>query len=467
MKGICMKIFKKNYHFSAPLWWVCMATIPFAVFAKPTDVRGTEHELIIPSGSLTLEEAFQIALEQNPKMEEVQLRIEQADALIRKAKTFLFPNISLNAGYQGIRATDEVDWMPGIRVTENLNQFNAGVTLGWRLFDGFSSFSYLNAAKSQSVIAAEQRTDAQRVLLEQVVGVFVQSQLAVENMRIAKSNCEFNKRLLANAESRYRLGSSPEADVLNFSLALAQARTKFKQAERDYRTSCSVLAQLLGFENSQLPINKLPIVMIDETAYRSADFDQCFADAVKGRPDLRAALEGVQALEYQRKGIARGTSPTLDFVTGIRYNKKYGSGHENPDENDMNVGLVLNWSIFDGGRRKSDEVDAILKRRELESQIDALTNHIASQIHQILTDLETSEYMLDQQIQAKADVTKIRDYVEKAYNAGAASITRLNEVQNNWVQVSGALASIRLQHHLNQFRLETATGEILEPYLKD
>ncbi len=421
----------------------------------------------IPVGSLTIEEAFSIALERNPRIDEVESRIQKAEAQLSKAKTFLFPSLNLNAGYQAITATDEVDWLQNVRVTENLNKFNAGVTMGWRIFDGLRSLHYLRAARSQLVVTEYLHQDAQRVLLEQVAGAFVQSQLAVENMRISRSSCEFNERLYQNAQFRYRRGATPEADVLNFSLALTQARSNFKRAERDYKVACSIIAQLLAFENGKLPQGRLPLVDIGDKFDAIPSYDSAISLALQNRPDVQAAEEGIRAIEHQRKGVKAAGLPNVDLVGGVRYNKAFNSGRGNPDENDRNIGVVMNWNLFDGGRRKAEEIEVKMQRRELEAQSATLEDYVASQIQQILTDLETTQFLLEQQVQAESDVVKIRDFVEKAYNAGSSNITRLNEVQNNWVQVSGALASIRLQHHLNEFRLKSTTGEILEPYLRN
>lgn len=437
-----------------------------AILNAPGQTLEQESGFIIPEGSLSIKEAFRIALENNPRIDEVESRIHKAEALISKAKTFLFPTVQLNSAYQAIHSTDVLDWMPTMRVEENLDKFNVGISMGWRIFDGLQSLQYLKAAERQLVATRYLHQDAQRVLLEQVAGAFVQSQLAVESMRISLSNCEFNERLLENAKSRYRLGEAPEADVLNFSLARAQARSSFKRAERDYKVGCSIIAQLLAFENCQLPKGKLPKLELSDSFGTVPGYEQSIASAMQYRPDYKATVEAVQAYEFQRKAVASGKLPTLDLVAGIRYNKTYDAGYSSPDENDRNIGIVLNWNLFDGGRRKAEEVEAVMQRREAEAQLRLLTNHIRSRIQQILIDLDTTEYLLGQQIQAENDVVKIRDYVEKAYNAGAASITRLNEVQNNWVQISGVLASIRLEHLLNEFRLKSATGEILEEIIQ-
>ena len=128
----------------------------------------------------------------------------------------------------------------------------------WRLFDGLQDIHYIRAARKNLESAKHNHLDVQRVLMEQVSAAFIQAEIAKEQMRIAKSNCEFNQKLESEARIRYEVGKIPEADVLNFSLALVRAESDFLKARKDFEQACSVIALLLAIDGGQLDVNQYP-----------------------------------------------------------------------------------------------------------------------------------------------------------------------------------------------------------------
>jgi outer membrane protein TolC len=66
--------------------------------------------------------------------------------------------------------------------------------------------------------------------------------------------------------------------------------------------------------------------------------------------------------------------------------------------------------------------------------------------------------------QQAADLTlRIRDHVAQAYQAGSASLTRLNEAQTDLSRASGAAAVSRIDYFQTLESLAAQTGRILEP----
>lgn len=424
-----------------------------------TDVSEITFE--IPEGSMTVLEAMTIALENNPGIEEVAQRIAHSEGTLKRAKSYLFPTLSVNAGYQGINGTAHADWAPSIRATESFNQLDAGISLRWRLFDGLQDIHYLRAAKKGLESSRQQHINAQRILMEQVSAAMVQSQLAKEGMRISKSHFDFNYILKSDALKRWEVGEIPEADVLNFSLALVQAESGFQSAKQDYEIACTIIAQLLSFGDGALPASKQPTADLGLIDSEVPAYETSFASALQNRPDLRALEAGLTAYEHQVKALKGSFLPSFDLVAGIRYKKQYGIGAMDQDENDNNIGLQGNWTLFNGGRKKARVLEMRADKQALFHQYEQLLDSIASDVRQNIIVMESSVIIYHKQKEAESYARKIRDYVEKAYQAGSASITRLNEAQNYWIQSSSALSAAKLQILLNQYGLKATTGEIL------
>jgi len=415
----------------------------------------------LPEGSMRLETAFVIALQNNPGIEEVEARIAGAQATIERARSYLFPVVAVNAAYAQGHATMQPDWMPQIRVEEDFNQFTAGAGFRWRLFDGLQDIHYLRAAKENLVNKEQMYLEARRILLEQVSGAFIQAEMAMEQMRIARSNFEFNQKLRRDARVRWQVGELPESDVLNFGLALKQAKAKYLGSQRDYRAACTVIAQLLSFEDAVLPENSLPKASFEGLEEGIPDFHKVRELALTYRPDLKAIEAGVRAYEHQAEALQGTLMPSIDLVAGINYKRLNDVGVIDQDEHDSQVGLQSSWTLFNGGRRKAQVLEMRAERNALYQKQRQLIDAIESGLQQIILDMETSKEVYQLQLASEQDAARIRAYVEKAYQTGSASITRLNEAQNGWVQASAAASAARLQMLLHWYRLKAATGEIL------
>jgi outer membrane protein TolC len=70
--------------------------------------------------------------------------------------------------------------------------------------------------------------------------------------------------------------------------------------------------------------------------------------------------------------------------------------------------------------------------------------------------------MYQRQQQTLLLTAKIRDHIEKAYRAGVATLTRLNEAQTDLVRAAGAEAASRINYLLALQQLKAASGRILD-----
>ncbi len=446
----------KSYKISKVIAWI--------LFLGGTAWANASDETLsfeIPQGNLSIERAFQMALENNPSIDEVEERVAGAEATIKRAKSYLFPVIDVSAGYNHRHATAHPDWATEMRGSADFNDITAGLNMRWRLFDGLQDIHYIRAARKSLESARYIHLDAQRILLEQVSAAFIQSEMAKEQMRISKSDYEFNRKLESDAKVRFEVGELPEADVLNFSLALVVAESNFLNAKRDFDSACSIIALLLGLESAELPVHDYPLISTDDYSKEIGKYGGLFALAMANRPDVQASLAAIAVYEHQVDAIKGSFLPKVELVSGINYTKTNDMGTINQDENSSYAGLQANWNVFSGGRRKAQVAEMMTEKNVQLHRYHQLTDAVASEIRQDLVNLRTSDEIMRRQVKAEEYSRKIRDFVEQAYQGGEVSVTRLNEAQTNWNRAASSLAVSKLQVLLNQFALESTTGEIL------
>jgi len=440
---------------------ILLLFLPLTVLAQSEPLPLVDMD--IPSGRLTLAKAVQLSLDTSPSVKQAAARIEAAQAVVDQARSALKPMISVSLGKRYQRSSIQPDWAPQVRVKDSFNIWSAGIEANWLLFDGFSSRARIFAAKYQKEASEQTRDETRRLLAEAVSTVFYQAQLAVENMLIASQNQSFNRTLENEADKRWQAGSIPEAEKLNFSVRALQAETDFLRASQGFKLVTAVLAELLAIPDAILPAELYPVRSdTDVLAQVIPDYDREFTYALEHRPDLKVLQASISALEENKKVQKGNYWPKLILNSGFDYHKYNQLATGEQEEHDAYAGLHLTWDLYQGGRRTAQVQEAESSTRALKEQRKQQVLSIQSAIQQAIISAEATRAMYQRQQQSLLLTEKIRGHVEKAYRAGVANLTRLNEAQTDLVRASGAEAASRINYLLALQQLKAASGRILE-----
>jgi outer membrane protein TolC len=419
-------------------------------------------EMQIPSGNLTLQQAIQMALTVSPSVKQAAARIEAAQAVVDQASSLRKPSVRATLGQRYQNSTMQPDWAPEDRFSDSFNTSTAGIEANWLLFDGFARRARILAAKHQHEASVKTRNEVKRLLAEAVSEVFYQAQLAIEGMAIAQQNQVFNRTLEEDADIRWQAGSIPEAEKLNFSVRALQAESDYLRAEQSFKLVTAVLAELLAQPDALLPKELCPVRSeANVLAHTIPSYESEVPYALQQRPDLLGLEASIAALRENKKVQQGSYWPKLVFNTGFDYTKLSELKSIDQEEHDAYAGLQLSWDLYQGGSRSA-------KVREAEQQILALQHQkqqqiltIQSAIRQAISSAEATRAMYQRQQQSLLLTAKIRDHIEKAYRAGVATLTRLNEAQTDLVRAAGAEAASRINYLLALQQLKAASGRIL------
>lgn len=446
---------------------VYLLVIPATLNADSTVVTKSDTTMLsmhIPSGSLTLLEAQQKALDSSPTIALTLARIEAAQAVVEQTRATWRPTLSLNADYRLQHSSVQPDWSPEQRVQETFNHWSVGAHANWLIFDGFRRKAMLLAAQYQVEHSQHLSNEARRLLAEAVANAYYRTQLAQEKMAIAQQNQLFNRSLEQEATIRWQAGSIAEADKLNFTVRALQAESDFLLAEQQCKTAATVLAELMALPSHQRAINHIPSRHTEQIVNDTIpSYQEQYAYATQHHPNLQA-LDSLQAELEQRKLEQKGQYwPKATINSGLTYHQFNDMGTIDQEEHDHYAGVKLTWDLYAGGVRSANI-------RETESQIKATRNQYQHQVLAIQAaikqaiDRATASYSIYQRQQTALELTtRIREHIKKLYRAGHTNITRLNEAQTDMVRAAGTEASSRISYQLALQQLEAASGRILAP----
>lgn len=420
--------------------------------------------LCAQTNGLTLAETRALVLSGNPSVRESIHRIAAAEAVLKQARSAYLPSLTMTGSYGHFDVSMHPDVNPSIRVNDSFMQGTGGLQANWLLFDGFSRRARNLAAEYGVQQSRELSEETNRLLILATTVSYRQAQLAKENVAIAERDYAFNRNLKADAEKRYNAGALPEADVHNFSIRALQAESVALQARLDYKTSCTVLSELMALPDAILAQEKQPIQITFDDAVSVPPMDGELRYALSNRPDYKALKSGQLILAQQVRTAKGDLLPQVVLVGDVNYIER-GDGYGEVGQHgnyDSFVGVAASWDLFAGGRKVNTVKQAQAEMRALEEQQEALRLSIRSSLQQRIDEAETTKAVFERQKLIHELSMQVRDSVEKSYKSGMASITRLNEAQTDLVRARGAYSTSYIAYQLVLNQLDIETGRVLE-----
>jgi outer membrane protein TolC len=151
-------------------------------------------------------------------------------------------------------------------------------------------------------------------------------------------------------------------------------------------------------------------------------------------------------------------------LTGTLDGERANSASFEGDDFGNTIGLYLNYRLYSGGERRARLAEAKFQQREAEENLRATSIGVSADVREAMASVRSAQFELELQRKNAALVTKNRDLVEKEYQAGQASLVRLNEAQRNLNQAQGRLALARVGLRQALKNLDASTGRILLPF---
>lgn len=417
---------------------------------------------------LDMKTAQRFALAGNPDLTAAQARVEQARARVKQAIAAWWPTLDLTGSAVKQRLSDS-SFESALVLNENAEQtvdnFSVGVQAGWVLFDGFFRKFNEERARYDQQSQAASLVNTRRLLVNSVAEAFLNAQLAQTNVDIAKADEAFYLRRLEDARNRYDVGAGPWGDILNIKVQLNSARTQLMQSKRQLEAAGYGLAALLGLRDAQFPDN-VRLASLDQgfsVESERENADELISHALNVRPDVKSLELAVKQAEAGTEIAKAPFYPTVQLAGSISGARESDPGFED-DDFGSSVGVNMSWNLFSGGRDKAKLFEAKQAKREARYTLMNLRNNVASEVRQDIALLEAARDQVRLQRETVTLVEENRDIAKNEYEAGEASLVRLNEAQRDLTTTYGRLAQALVSYHLTNQRLMSATGRNLEGF---
>jgi outer membrane protein, heavy metal efflux system len=283
----------------------------------------------------------------------------------------------------------------------------------------------LKTAQEATQIGGSEHEDLERNLLFGLRSAFVQTLEAKAVLALAKADLEYYDHIIAISQERFKAGDLAQIDLDRIELLRVQYESEIQTAIVNLRTAKIALQQLL---NDHTPLDQFDVngpFDFQSNLLPLNDVEQAALDA---RPDLRAAIEGLeQAKTNHQLAVANGsTDPTLSaWYT-------YNSSNNNPNAN-QTLGLSVNipLRIFDRNQGEKQRTQIDIERNQ--NLTDVARAQVFSDVDSAYEQVRSNVMLLvPYRDKYKDQATRVRDTVTYAYQHGGASLMDFLNAQSDY-----------------------------------
>ena len=418
---------------------------------------------------LSLQEAKELALQNNQGMQIQRLEQKKAAESVKEAKSFLLPRLTWNNDYT-FYADKAVIFMPGA-FTETPDRSVVDLAVGGRhAFNSSVSLSQpvqMNGLRKQVKAASltaeleEVKTAAkQSELLYEVSVQYLQALILQEQLRLQQQSLQRNLNALADSRALYMQGRNYKTDTLRNYIAAENLQATVLYLTSQVELSKSNLKRLVGINTGTAILLSDEISAVETNLMQVTDQKQALQTALEKRTDLRALK--VNLLNSQN---------TISLIQSEKIPKIWLTGQYQlqAQADDLRLGQYT-WPatsfagahiavpIFAGNRINFKQNQAKITMQQHTLAISELERKVENELFSVFNSLKEAESRLAIQ-ERTVDAAELGfQMAEDRYKQGLGSRLELADAELALTQAKANQLQALYQVKVYQLELQKAMG---------
>jgi outer membrane protein len=408
---------------------------------------------------LTLKQAVQLALKQNPQRVIAQLLVSESDRNSQIARSALLPQAHVVAsGAINQYNIQSIERAPKREELGPYQIINAGPTFSQTLLDFQKIRAYQIGREGTHQARADEQT-TREIVVNAVVDQYLLTLRALATRDAANARVALAQRLYEQAGELQKTGIGLNIDTVRANVELQNERQTLIDAETLTHTTKYGLAALLDLPRDQ----DLEVAdRLDFYNLPTLDKQSLLDRALTSRPEIRSLNSQQRIAKLTTDAAGEQRLPTLDFsgfwfYQGSRFNNGIPA---------YTYAVSLEFPIFTGGRIRAEAAHARLEEQHVAENRRQLEAQIVNEVKSALDELTAARNSVDV---ANLGFQLAQEEVAQAQRRFAAGVTTNVEVitaQDALARASDNQIGALYQFNLSRASLARATGEIEAMYTK-
>ncbi len=434
-----------------------------------------------PSGTLTLEQALEIAAKNNPAYQQAVLGRNRAQAQVRAAYGSLLPSADASAGL-GFREGRPQNF-GGVAfgassdiVSSNWN-LSASTRYSWNTLNQIKrANASLDAADAD--VAAARFTLRAQVTQQFLLALQTQARAALQDTLVVQQRLQ-----LELAQARAGVGTLTSLDVKRAEVGLGQQEVAALRARNTAAVAKLQLFQQLGvpMPDGVLLSAELPLA---RPTFTAADL---LAQAQQSNPSLQAVRAREQASVASLRAARGEYTPTLSFSANVSaFTQKQLQFIANPGDtpaqdsarreafrtanaqypfdftrNPYSLNMGLSIPLFDGLGRETRMQEANAAREESRYSVRRQELQLTADVTSAFVTLQAAYQTVELQTRTTATAREALQLAEERYRVGAGTFVDLTTARAEYERAETDRIDAVYEYHRAFAALENAVGRTL------
>jgi outer membrane protein TolC len=413
---------------------------------------------------MTLNDAVQIALKQNPDILNAIQQIRLTRGQLIEVAAQAVPQLQITSNYN----QQDQDLVAGTRsragpsVIEIPNPQGGRpivLTIGadggdiqnktWNIrfqatqliFDGGATISGIKAGSAAYDSAFFSLRSTIDNIVSQVINQFYQVVLNRALIVAQEQNVALLQQQVKDQQNRYEAGTVPRFNVLQAEVQLANALPPLIQAQNAYRISTYQLVRLLGMDYPRGHPSEVPFNVVGTLGYspRKIDTDLSIRVAIARNPSLKAQRQSILANASNVNVAIAGWFPSINANAGYEITNDLSSQDLSNTIGGYFFGATSTWNVWDGGATYGRVTQAKAQLMQAKNNYDNGVRQVVLDVQQAISNLQQAQETIESQTASVVQATEALRLSKERLDAGAG--TQL-DVLNAQVQLLQAQTNV-------------------------
>ena len=398
--------------------------------------------------TLTLHEAFEKALTENPQILSQEQALKAAIENVKQAKADFWPTLDGTASV-GRRVIDLESGSD-----QKSTPKSVGLSSSWTLYKG----GELRAAKNEQEANLKA---AEATLVQEKQSIFYSIVQAYANVLHQLKVLDLNENQVsllldqkAETDLRFEVGEVTKTDVQQAKARLATAKAAEAEARGNLSIARAALRALLLEEGMNLTWPQVPEAEIPDTL---TEIKQV---ARRQNPEIQVAHAGIEAAKFALRGQRAGYLPTLSADGSFVHNKDTYGSTGSTDDNTTNATLSLNLPLFRGGKTVSNVREGLALVKQAEMDEEEVIRKIEEEAVQAWSAWTVAQANANSFTEGVEATTLALEGVQKEAEAGERTTLDVLDARQELLAAQVDLARAKRDQLVAAYRILKVTGQL-------
>lgn len=419
-----------------------------------------------PAWSLDLMQAYQAALEQDPKIRAARAARDAASERLPQARAQLMPNLSANVG----RYNNNVDVTQqnalGRDVTSSDRYFSYNQTLQLRqplfrkpLMDGLRQANSV-VADAQAVLESELQDVGSRV-----AAAYLEALLAQDALELARKKKDVTTTQLDAARKSLAAGFGTRTDIDEAQARLDMDEANLLSAGQQVDLTKRQLEALIHQPATDLA--RVDTQRLQLLPPEPSNLQYWVQQAEDNSPEVRALKARVETAQAEIDKAEGAHYPTVDAIAQIAR-----SGSENinsPRSRNTNrmFGVQISVPLFSGGYVSSTVRQAVAEHVRTKENLEAVRRDLAVRVHREYRGVTEGILKVKALEQAVRSGSQLVVSSRRSFEVGSRTMVDVLNAEQQLQIATRDLAEARYLYLVSRVRLSALVGQPIEDTVRE